>query len=294
MKKLLLSVPFVFFLLHFAEAQNSPLLIWGAGLDGSMYQASGIYSTSAGLLLEAPLLADNSKTPIELNWRGSGSSPFKILPNGNIGMGTSSPAVKLDMKGDGDVVSVRIAQNSEVPHFGLEFGQKSNLDDFISGSGRNLQVTSGWGNTLLLGSPEFNQYGGKVIIPGGNVGIGTLNPDAKLAVKGTLHASEVKVDLYVPVPDYVFNEDYDLRPLASVRSYIDANRHLPEIPSAAEIEKNGMNVGEMNMLLLKKVEELTLYVLELKKENEDQNKKILQQNQKIKLLGDSIVKNNIN
>ena len=100
-------------------------------------------------------------------------------------------------------------------------------------------------------------------IKAGSVGIGTTSPDATLAVKGQIHAQEVKVDLNGAVaPDYVFEKDYALPSLESVKTYIDQNKHLPEVPSAKEMEANGINLSEMNMLLLKKVEELTLYVIE--------------------------------
>jgi len=103
----------------------------------------------------------------------------------------------------------------------------------------------------------------------GNVGIGTPSPDAKLAVAGQVHAQEVKVSVTVPGPDYVFEKDYKLTSLEDIKSYIDQNKHLPEVPSAKEMEKNGVQLGEMNMLLLKKIEELTLYIIELKNENMD-------------------------
>jgi hypothetical protein len=96
----------------------------------------------------------------------------------------------------------------------------------------------------------------------GNVGIGTISPDAKLSVKGQIHAQEVKVDLTGAIaPDYVFDKDYNLPSLEEIQSYITANKHLPEVPSAKEMEEKGINVGEMNLLLLKKVEELTLYLI---------------------------------
>lgn len=100
----------------------------------------------------------------------------------------------------------------------------------------------------------------------GNIGIGTTLPDQKLAVKGKVHAEEVIVDLSVPGPDYVFESDYDLISLSDLEAFIKANKHLPEIPKATEMEKNGITLGEMNMLLLKKIEELTLHVIQLKKE----------------------------
>lgn len=112
-------------------------------------------------------------------------------------------------------------------------------------------------------------------IQNGNVGIGTPNPDEKLTVKGKIHTQEVRVDMTGPlVPDYVFENDYKLKTLKEVEEYIKENKHLPEIPSAQEIEKNGLMLAEMNMTLLKKIEEMTLYMIEIKKENEEMKKDI--------------------
>ncbi|MGC3946365.1 MAG: hypothetical protein QM762_17905 [Chryseolinea sp.] len=96
----------------------------------------------------------------------------------------------------------------------------------------------------------------------GNVGIGTEQPDALLTVKGKVHAKEVLIDLMPNVPDYVFEPDYKLMKLSELESYLKQNKHLPEVPSATEMVKTGMNVEQMNMTLLKKVEELTLYILQ--------------------------------
>ncbi|MBK1442514.1 hypothetical protein JHJ32_21120 [Parapedobacter sp. ISTM3] len=99
----------------------------------------------------------------------------------------------------------------------------------------------------------------------GNVGIGTDNPQAKLAVNGNILAKEVKVKTDITVPDYVFAPEYELPTLADVEAYVKEHRHLPEIPSAKDIENNGLDLAEMNLLLLKKVEELTLYLIENEK-----------------------------
>ncbi|SFW21400.1 hypothetical protein SAMN02927921_00602 [Sinomicrobium oceani] len=109
----------------------------------------------------------------------------------------------------------------------------------------------------------------------GNVGIGTHAPDAELTVNGKIHTKEVKVDLDGFVaPDYVFEENYQLPALDEVARYIRENRHLPGIPSAKQMETDGVNLKEMNLKLLEKVEELTLYVIGLKEENERQQKEI--------------------
>ena len=108
------------------------------------------------------------------------------------------------------------------------------------------------------------------------VGIGTSSPDAKLTVKGKIHSEEVKVDLNVPGPDYVFESEYQLRTLKETKDYITRNKHLPEIPSAKEMEANGVELGDMNMRLLKKIEELTLYIIEQNERLEKAEEKIQQ------------------
>jgi hypothetical protein len=90
----------------------------------------------------------------------------------------------------------------------------------------------------------------------------------KVTNAGYVYARQIEVQGSGAFPDYVFDEDYDLRPLAEVEQYIKENHHLPEVPSAAEVDKNGINLGQMDEILLKKVEELTLYMIQLKKENE--------------------------
>jgi hypothetical protein len=147
-------------------------------------------------------------------------------------------------------------------------------------------------NTSLNDGKLFLSFGGSdnliensikmVFQSNGNVGIGTTNPDSKLTVAGKIHAQEVKVTVNAgEVPDYVFANDYKLKSLREVEEYIKQNKHLPEIPSAGDVEKNGLMLAEMNMKLLKKIEEMTLYMIE-------QNKKIEKQNEKIRMLEEKV------
>lgn len=143
--------------------------------------------------------------------------------------------------------------------------------------GTNVQPVKVYNASLLVGLQSNNQdYGTGNIFATGNVGIGTTDTKGyKLGVNGSAIATSVTVKLNSAWPDYVFKPSYQLPALADVKSYIDKNQHLPEIPSEQEIAKDGQNLGEMNKLLLKKVEELTLYLIE-KEDIEKQQEKINQ------------------
>jgi len=104
----------------------------------------------------------------------------------------------------------------------------------------------------------------------GFISIGTTNLSSnlfyKLTVKGKILAEEVEVVPNVNAPDYVFKDDYELISIYELEKFVNENSHLPEIPSADDITKNNLKLGEMNFLLLKKVEELTLYIIDLQKQ----------------------------
>ena len=109
-------------------------------------------------------------------------------------------------------------------------------------------VWSGWRSVLLADG-------------NGNFGIGTNTPGSyRLAVKGKIRAEEVKVE--TGWADYVFEDDYNLPTLKEVEDHIKNQGHLINIPSAKEVEANGIYLGEMNKLLLEKIEELTLYIID--------------------------------
>lgn len=131
-----------------------------------------------------------------------------------------------------------------------------------------LAMTVDW--SLYVGSNREEDGTNLAIkaIGNGNVGIGTDKPDSKLVVNGNIHAKEIKVsnDIW---PDYVFDKSYDLPTLEQTAKYIEEKGHLPGIPSALEVKNKGIELGEMNAKLLQKIEELTLYLIELQKDNKE-------------------------
>jgi hypothetical protein len=134
-------------------------------------------------------------------------------------------------------------------------GNGGQMDFFIS------PVSTGAGNKVEWGSPVMT------MLRNGNVGIGTSGPGNKLEVNGTIRAKEVKVEAE-NWPDYVFGKEYKLADLAQVEQYITSEGHLPDMPAAETVEKEGVNLAEMNKLLVKKIEELTLYMIQQQKEIE--------------------------
>lgn len=196
---------------------------------------------------------------------------MRITYDGNIGVGTATPQAKLEIRGssirlsDVDVRYLSISQDAE----GTPFGR--GWSNGMAG-GRQFKLT-GWSHlpdnsgSVLRDVVHFDGYNLLLLKDnGGSIGIGTSKPDAMLTVNGNIHTKEVKVDLDIQAPDYVFEKEYDLLSLPELETYIKQNKHLPEVPSAKEMEANGLNLKEMNLMLLKKVEELTLHLIEIKKE----------------------------
>ena len=137
----------------------------------------------------------------------------------------------------------------------------------------NDKNIAGVPNKLFVDGGDFIVRGGDLNVIGDHIlYVGTSSPGPlsgpyKLFVEGGIRSEKVKVDLKTGWADYVFEDEYDLRPLTEVESFIQKNNHLPDVPSAVEVEENGIDVAEMDATLLRKIEELTLYVIELQKQN---------------------------
>jgi hypothetical protein len=190
----------------------------------------------------------------------SWSDMMTLTSNGYIGIATTSPEFSLDV----NAIARFRAGSSTNANVILQGG-------ISGGSGYQAFWLTGANGILKIGGNGTSEPSEGVINIDyqGHVSIGTTsNNGYKFAVNGSAIFTEAKVKLYANWPDYVFHENYNLMPLNKVEEFIYRYNHLPGIPSAKEVKENGgIELGNMIEKLLKKIEELTLYIIELKHEN---------------------------
>ena len=150
----------------------------------------------------------------------------------------------------------RTLPKTHAPYSGSDGGAVRYVKAYIIINYSSGTIPTYWGGIILRRVVQQRDNGTTAFL--GNVGIGTINPTHKLAVNGTIKAKEVIVET-TGWSDYVFADDYTLAPLSEVEAHIKTNKHLPGIPSAAQVSEQGISVGDMQAKLLAKIEELTLH-----------------------------------
>ena len=228
---------------------------------GTSTTASGIFSTAMGSFIETT--GDRSfGIGLDTTARTITMDNVMAIMGGNVGIGTTEPSQKLTVHNG----RIRV-ESSTYPSAQIELvNLNTNRNFTMITVGDNFEIHNGDESETLTkpfmidGSTDF-------------IGIGTLNPQSKLAVNGIITAKEIEVT-DTGWSDFVFNSNYDLKSLDEVDQFISKNGHLPDIPSAEEVEKNGLNLGTMQAKLLQKIEELTLYLIDMQKENENLKERI--------------------
>ncbi|MGD9159116.1 MAG: hypothetical protein PVG39_11965 [Desulfobacteraceae bacterium] len=262
-----------------------------------MSPTAGDYGFFMGI---ADAISGSEKWGVYSNYVGA----FNLImdKNGNVGIGTTSPDAKLDVESTTAYGMIKIqgtgngytnanllleANDDDTDYRGLGVFMLQDVSDkewFIGqpyASADSIIISRRTGATSHSGETAQNSNAFLKITSAGNVGIGTTNPTNKLDVNGTIRAKEVKVESNWS--DFVFEDDYNLLSINQVESYIKENKHLPDIPSAKEVEEEGLSMAEMMKKQMQKIEELTLYVIE-------QNKKIENQHNEISVLKQELAK----
>ncbi|SFN21123.1 hypothetical protein SAMN05421594_1492 [Chryseobacterium oleae] len=231
----------------------------------------------------------------QLYTSGGSINPTSTPSSGNTGIGTSAPKEKLDVLGnilagntnstegmnafairyeDGSINNWGSLRSSSSTYMG--FGVKAN------GSGLGWLSSNGTLDFAKVAITLDNEGFSFLTKPNQQIALNTpvtMNEVMKISLNGNallqgkLEAKELKVTL-TPTADFVFEENYDLPKLEEVAQHIKEKKHLPEIASAKVMEKEGVNVGEFQIKLLQKIEELTLYVIEQNRQLKDQQEKI--------------------
>ena len=271
MKKTLFPLLFIVLVHSTVISQNQiidqPLIVQNAGdaitsfktLDNTWLYTQWLNSSNQR---KAYMGLNNDLSQFRLNLE-NGANSF-VVNGGNVGIGTYNPYAPLHISSASD--GILTLQSTDDTWLYTQWLNSTNQRKAYMGFNPDLTQ---FRLNLENGADRF-------VINGGNVGIGTYNPgNWKLAVNGQIRAKEIKVE--TGWSDFVFHDDYNLPSIKDVEKHIKEKGHLKDIPSAKEVEKNGIFLGEMDSKLLQKIEELTLYTIQQQKEIE----KLKLQNQKL-------------
>lgn len=247
-------------LVETSNTSYSGLAITGVTSNGNNVSALAIWNKGGGFNVPYyRMLIDANDID---SYRANGSSEELNLcrnSNGNLGL----------VKGGGNVGIGLTATDSKV------------TIEHFENNGIRAALRIGTSNPLLLDRDELDVTGlslGLLINSNSNkpVAIGTKKFAAgyKLSVEGKIMSDEIRVQIPTLWPDYVFAEDYPLMPLENLKEAIDSNGHLPGIPNASTVESEGIELGDMQVKVMEKIEELTLYMIQLNEENKALKKRI--------------------
>ncbi len=230
--------------------------------------------------LKSAIKSSDEANPIgELNFEtrdGSGNYNTRMTLSGSkLGIGTSTPNGNLELFGSNQRLIISTEDSNEESTARIEFWE--NLSGIANPDNAHFAIQyDGFNDGLRFKGKNDSSLDEDFMFikRNGQVGIGTETMSThKLAVNGTIGSREIKVEMD-NWEDRVFRKDYNLNTLEEVESFISENQHLPNIPSEEEVLENGIYLGDMNAKLLRKIEELTLYMIDLNKQVQSQQDEI--------------------
>ena len=251
------------------QAQDSPNI--GAGLDTPIVEQKLWYRTGNTLSATSEnMLGSTNAYPIRICTNNT--ERIYIDAAGSIGINPTSPFQMLHVVEGNILISASSERAPGSTNGSILFGDEPSSSNPYGKWGIEYVGNNDEGYGLNFWKP-YNTGGGYMnnvlfLADNGNVGVGTNEPPAKFSVNGKVLAKEVHVCTSPECwPDYVFGENYKLMNLKELEAYVIAYKHLPGVPSANDVEEQGdVDLGEMNVILLEKVEELTRYVIDLQKQ----------------------------
>lgn len=261
--------------------EEAPVTVQGSWVIGFTRTIDSVNSAS----ITATTLQGGSVLPANT---AALTQEFDVMGHGDVGIGTAAPTEKLHVYENANANSLLVVENPNtgasaagvlrsksdnalinliahgsgrtISRFGQTLGSWSEL---LQVNGNGLILGTATGVPLILGTNSVNRFH---ITGTGSIGVGTSSPSSLFHVSGgdirVSGGSFIDDGVTLNTPDYVFEPDYSLRSLPELKEFIEREKHLPNIPSAAEVKANGVKLGQFQMLLLEKVEELTLYTLD--------------------------------
>lgn len=247
----------------------------------------------------------NKSFSLQSNLSGVVKTQLYFDNTGRLGLGTSSPQSQLHIRNYADALDIysgiRMVPAANSTSYHTIFGFRALGLRLEGGSGATSSKTAAGitlnntGIDFLTGDGTATMTSKMILLPNGNLGIGFATPTTKLYVNGSTYALTssigttsttpgysltvkggiatdlvtVKTSTQWGWPDFVFEKNYKLRSLEEVKAFVEENKHLPEVPSTAEVTENGIDLGRMDAVLLQKIEELTLYLIKVNEENKE-------------------------
>ncbi len=232
--------------------EMNKIILWSDENETSQY-GFGISNSQLNYRANNHVFYTTASNPVEA---------VRINTQGYVGIGTANPLERLQVEG-----SIRLSTSGKLF---WDWPSRSISQYRYSNGSREIRFMNSMDSSNSLGGFNFTDNAGASVmkITDMKVGIGTVTPQNALDVNGTIRSKEIIVE--TNWSDFVFENDYKLRPLAEVSTFISEHGHLPDVPSAETVQSQGLSVGESQAIMMQKIEEMTLYIIQQEADKTEQ------------------------